>query len=64
MAVFRLCIASAWLDQNPPAFLQWRARMLATCTLEVAILKSKGYDKRKKGMKIWEPLMQWIQIHT
>lgn len=52
MAVFRLCVSSAWLDINAPVFQQWRSRLLATCSLEVAIYTRKGHGKRKKGMVI------------
>lgn len=62
MAVLRLCIASAWLDPTPPAFQQWRCRILATCNLELAIYKRKGLKKKKKGLEIWEPLTRWIQL--
>lgn len=61
MAGLRLCIASAWLDPNPPAFQQGRARLLAICSLEVAIYKRKARNKHKRGLAIWDPLMLWMQ---
>lgn len=61
VAVYRLCIASAWLDPIPPSFQQWVAQLLAIFNLEKAIYRRRGRKAKSKGFEIWKPVADWVE---
>lgn len=59
MAVLRLCIATLWLDKEPPTFRQWLAKLLSIYNLEKRVYARKGRKGRILGECIWEPMAKW-----
>ncbi|KAJ1199204.1 hypothetical protein NDU88_003042 [Pleurodeles waltl] len=45
-----------WLRVEPPAFENWRVRLLASQILELSLYRHKGYRKRYWGERIWSAL--------
>ncbi|KAJ1214315.1 hypothetical protein NDU88_001934 [Pleurodeles waltl] len=60
MAVYRLCISTAWLDQHPPTFQIWLDRLLSVYQLELAPFERKGREGRRNGQAMWLVLGSWL----
>lgn len=53
MTVARLCIATDWLQPEPPTFEHWHAKMYSLFSLEQTLYAVKGARKWKIGICIW-----------
>lgn len=63
MTVFRLCLATHWLDLVSPSGQQWLERFQAIYRLERAVYSKKGRKAKAKGSAIWAPLMNWPHMN-
>ncbi|KAJ1161638.1 hypothetical protein NDU88_002122 [Pleurodeles waltl] len=61
MAIFRLCITTDWIKEEPSTFEVWRSRLLAIYNIELSLYKLKGHKKRHRGERIWAPLTKWLE---
>lgn len=60
MAATRLLIATFRKDQEPPQFHQWLYKILSIGQQEVALYRCKGNKSRRYGLKLWGPLVAWM----
>lgn len=64
MAVFRLCVASLWLDPSPPSVHVWFGKLLSTYKWEVSVFERRGRRARAEGLLTWAPLTRWINDNS